>query len=119
MNDSTGIPNDVNGNILRKMLQSGDDFSRSRTVDFCHVFSERRQALAFAEIVDDKELEVCISYNDQAEMWDVIVKRYMIPTHQDITSFEQLLATKAESLGGKGDGWGYIPVKKHRIINDL
>jgi hypothetical protein len=106
------IPNDENGDVLRLMIKNGDDLSQPRMMDFCYIFPERRQALAFAEIVDDRELEVCISYNDKRDMWDAIVKRYMIPTHRDITALELSLAAHAELVGGEADGWGCMAVKK-------
>ena len=106
MSDPFQIPNDANGDVLRRMLQDGDDFSKARMIEFCHIFPERRQALAFAEIVDDRELAVSISYNKQKDMWDAIVSRHMVPTHHDITTFELSLASKAESVGGGADGWG-------------
>ena len=112
MSASPEIPNDENGDVLRQMLRDGDDLSQPRMMDFCYIFPERRQALAFAEIVDDREFEVCISYNEERDMWDAIVKRYMIPTHQDITAFELSLAAQAESVGGEADGWGCMIVGK-------
>jgi hypothetical protein len=112
MTPSPQFPNDGNGDVLRGMAKNGDDLSRPRMIDFCHVFPERRQALAFAEIVDDRELTVCISYNGGRDMWDAIVKRHMIPTYQDITAFEMSLASYAESVGGKADGWGCMVQKK-------
>ncbi len=116
MNASPEIPNDANGNVLRRMLRDGDDLSQPRMVDFCHIFPERRQALAFAEFVHDPKLKVCISYNEQRDMWDAIVERVMIPTHQDITTFELSLAAHAESVGGKADGWGCMIVKKKGAV---
>jgi hypothetical protein len=112
MSASSQIPNDENGDVLRRMIKNGDDLSQPRMMDFCYIFPERRQALAFAEIVDDKDLNVCISYNKERDMWDAIVKRYMIPTHTDITTFELSLATHAELVGGEADGWGCMTVKK-------
>ncbi len=112
MAESPQIPDDENGDVLRRMLREGDDLSKPRMIDFCYIFPERRQALAFAEIVDDRELEVCISYNKERDMWDAIVKRYMVPTHQDITAFELSVASKAESLGGEADGWGCFAQEK-------
>jgi hypothetical protein len=106
MDDAVNIPEDENGTILRRMLQDGDDLSKPRIIDFCHTFPQRRQAIAFAELLDDRHLEVCISYNEGREMWDATVKRYMLPTYQDISAFELSLASKAESLGGEADGWG-------------
>src|SRR5258705_5099476 len=103
MSEPSRIPNDENGDVLRRMLRDGDDLSKPRMIDFCYIFPERRQALAFAEIVDDRELEVCISYNKERDMWDTIVKRNMVPTHDDITAFELSLASMAESVGGEAD----------------
>jgi hypothetical protein len=104
--DPSQIPNDANGDVLRRMLRDGDGLSKPRMIDFCHIFHERRQALAFAEIVDDRELEVSISYYKERDLWQATVKRHMVPTHQHITSFELSLASKAESVGGEADGWG-------------
>jgi hypothetical protein len=73
MSASWQIPNDENGDVLRRMIKNGDDLSQPRMMDFCYIFPERRQALAFAKIVDDKELNVCISYNKERDMWDAIV----------------------------------------------
>ena len=81
-------------------------------VDFCFAFPERRQALAFAEIVDDRNLEVCIAYYEEREMWQAIVKCHMIPTHEDITAWESALPARAESVGGEPDGWGCMQVDR-------
>lgn len=108
MSNPWQIPNDETGDVLSQMLRRGDDLSKPRMIDFCHIFPERRQALAFAEMLDDRELKVCISDNDERDMWDAIVSRYMVPTHPDITAFELSLASKAESVGGEADGLGLL-----------
>ena len=102
------FPDDENGDVLRCMYDDGDDMSQPRIIDFCFAFPERKQALAFAEIVDDRDVEVCISYYEEREMWQAIAKRHMIPTHQDITALELSLAAHAQSVGGEADGWGCI-----------
>ena len=62
------FPDDTNGDVLRRMQKSGDDLTQPPMIDFCFAFPERRQALAFAEIVDDRHVEVCISYYEEREM---------------------------------------------------
>jgi len=111
MSESSHIPNDDNRDVFRRMISNGDDLSQARMIDFCHIFPERRQALAFAEIIDDRELTVCISHNETRDMWDAVVERYMVPTHQGITTFELSLAAQAELVGGMADGWGCMTVK--------
>jgi hypothetical protein len=106
------FPDDENGDVLRRMHDGGDDLSQPRMMDFCFAFPERRQALAFAEIVDDRDLEVCISYYEEREMWQAIVQRHMVPTHRDITALERRLSAQAESVGGEPDGWGCMQVDR-------
>lgn len=106
------FPNDENGDVLRRMFDGGDDLSRPRIVDFCFVFPERQQAVAFADIVDDRDLEFCISYYEERKMWQAIVKRDMVPTHRDITTLELRLTSQAESVGGESDGWGCFRLTK-------
>ena len=108
------FPDDENGRVLRRMLERGDDISQPRMMDFCFAFRERRQALAFAELVDEREFEVCISYYEEREMWQAIVHRHMIPTHRDVTALECALAARAESVGGEADGWGCMVVERKR-----
>jgi len=114
MSDPSQIPNDANGDVLRRMLRDGDDLSKPRMIDFCHIFPERRQALAFADIIDDPELEVAISYYKERDLWQVTVRRHMAPTHRDIAEFELSLAPKAQSVGGEADGWGCLVHKDKR-----
>ena len=80
-------------------------------IDFCFIFLERRQALAFAEVVDEREMEVCISYYANRDMWQAKVCRHMIPTYHEITTLELVLTERAESVGGEADGWGCMTVK--------
>jgi hypothetical protein len=106
------FPDDENGDVLRRMYAAGDDLSEPRMMDFCFAFPERRQALKFAEVVDDRDLEVRISYYEEREMWQAIVGRYMMPTHRDITAIEVRLTAQAESVGGEADGWGCFQVDR-------
>lgn len=110
--DLPEFPDDENGDVLRRLLSRGDDLASPRIIDFCFIFPERGQALAFAELVDDRDLSVCISFYEAREIWQVIVKRCMIPTHEQITALELILAHRAESVGGNADGWGCMHVDR-------
>jgi hypothetical protein len=56
MSVSPEIPNDENGDVLRRMLRDGDDLSQPPMMDFSYIFPERRQALAFAEMLMTESL---------------------------------------------------------------
>jgi hypothetical protein len=104
--------NDLNGEVLRKMYVGGDDLTQPRMVDFNFVFQERVQALAFAGLINDRDKDVCIAYDEEKDMWEVIVKHHMVPDHGGITALEEALAIKAKSVGGKADGWGCFRIPR-------
>ena len=106
------FPDDENGDVLRRMFEMGDDLDQPRIVDFCFAFNERSGALDFARAVDDREFEVCISFYTERDIWQAIGKRFMIPTHQDITAIEGSLTESAVLAGGQADGWGCMSVRK-------
>lgn len=94
------------------MYKHGDDLSQARMIDYCFIFPQRKQALAFAKLVNEREFEVCISYYEERDMWEAIVKRFMVPTHGDITNVETDLTARAETVGGEADGWGCMQVDR-------
>ena len=104
------FPNDENGQVLRRMFEQGDNLSKPRIVDFCFAFADRSQALEFASLVEERDLEVCISFYEERDVWQAIVKPYMVPTHVDITRLELSLTKRAVSAGGEADGWGCMQV---------
>jgi hypothetical protein len=81
-------------------------------VDFCFVFRDREQALAFVGDVADQAVDTCLSWYRGKSMWQVVVKRDMVPEHAGITAMESALTLKAENVGGKADGWGCIQIPR-------
>ena len=106
------FPDDANGATLRRMQVNGDDLTKSRVVDFSVVFPSQFLAERFAEDVKilgfDCSVEETKCVPDLP--WDVLVRRNMIPSHADITEFENQLASLAKSLEGRNDGWGCFSV---------
>jgi hypothetical protein len=112
MSETPRFANDENGRVLRRMYDGGDDLTQSRVVDFCFVFSDREQALAFVRNVDDQTVETCLSWYREKSMWQVVVKRDMVPEHASITAMESILTLKAKQAGGEADGWGCMQIPK-------
>ena len=105
------FPADENGDILRQLCEQGDALDEPRNINFAFAFPKRQQAIAFAELVDEPHFEVCISRYEERDMWQAIVTRHMLPTHNEITALEHALGRRAESVGGEPDGWGCFVVK--------
>lgn len=107
--DLIKFPQDENGDVLLHMHSSGDDLSTTREVDFSVVFSTEQQALEFAAVVlragHKVQLRRQLDHRGPRS-WDITVSTHMVPTHLEVTEFEQFLEDTAAVYGGSNDGWG-------------
>lgn len=108
MNRGTDFPDDENGQVLRQMVEQGDNLSVPREIDFAVIFPTEDAALKFALRLLKSGQKVSFSeYEEHDELpWQVLVHPLMEPTHENISGYEDLLAKEAEALGGRNDGWG-------------
>jgi hypothetical protein len=104
------FPNDANGDVLRRMQEHGVDFSQPRQIDFVVVFPSQDDAEAFAQQIRDLGYAISIEESGCVRElpWDARIERIMIPSHADITKFEDTLADLAGRFGGRNDGWGSL-----------
>jgi hypothetical protein len=104
------FPNDENGDVLRRMQQDGDDLTKPRNIDFTVVFPSQRTAEEFANHFRGLGHNVSIEETKCVPElpWDVIVVKYMLPSHHEISQFEGTLDMLASALGGRNDGWGCV-----------
>ena len=102
------FPNDANGDALRRMEAEGDDLTRPRNIDFDVVFPDGNSAEQFAKHFRALGHEVSVEAAGTRRdfPWDVVVVKRMVPSHEGITGFEDLLQSAADRWGGHNDGWG-------------
>ena len=100
------LPDDENGDVLRAMLEDGDDLTIPREIDFHLVFGDEAAASAFADAAKlQPDLIVSVPALVEDGIWQVTASRHMAPRHADITKLEKELTVLAESFGGYPDGW--------------
>lgn len=105
--DYLTCPDDENGDVLWRMLEDGDDLAQAREVDFSVVFPDEGGAMAFATQLLREGQKVSFSAYDKAGFpWQVQAHPVLLPTHENISGYEHLLAENAAPFGGKNDGWG-------------
>lgn len=106
-------PDDDNGDVLWNMLRDGDNLTKRREIDFSVIFPAEKAALEFAMHLLRHGQKVSFgAYEGNSELpWQVQVHRVMLPTHEEITEFEEALASDATPLGGRNDGWGCLAQK--------
>ncbi|MBF6023865.1 ribonuclease E inhibitor RraB [Lysobacter niastensis] len=100
------IPDDENGQVLRQMVEDGDDLSVERGIEFFHVFADEARARAFAEAASAlPALAIGAPEVDEEGIWQVVAVRVMAPSHAGITALEKQLVALAGDHGGYPDGW--------------
>lgn len=110
---SDDFPDDVTGDVFRRMRDHGDDLSQPREIDFNHVFEREEDASRFAEAVRHAGYaKVRYRYSEELKAWDATIQIFMLPTYEGVTEQESKLDSLAREFGGQGDGWGCMQVDK-------
>lgn len=109
------FPDDENGDVLRRMQESGDDLSKPRDIDFTVVFPTEEASEIFNAHFTAAGYQVKGSNAGTVPElpWDVVVIKHMVPTHAAITAFEEELENFAATLKGRNDGWGCFEQPKN------
>jgi hypothetical protein len=102
------FPDDENGEVLRQMMEQGDNLEIPREIDFSVIFPTEDSALKFAVLLLRNGQKVSFSeYEEHDELpWQVQAHPFMVPSHENISGYEALLAGEAEAFAGQNDGWG-------------
>ena len=105
-------PADTNGELLRLMLEQGDDLTAPRDIDFFVIFAIRAEAEAFATAATAAlGLPAQVSPYEKTGKWQVLLTRHMPPQHALLNSLEKRIAGLAREHGGEADGWGCPPAR--------
>ena len=105
------IPDDETGQVLRRMVEDGDDLALERPIGFFHVFAEESDAQDFAAAASARPDLVVEGpdFDDDDGIWEVTATRTMPAQHKAITALEAELAGLAQQYRGYPDGWGCDP----------
>lgn len=107
------FPDDENGDVLRRMAESGFDFSIPHDVEFFAVFRTEREADVVARqfVADRAGGERIVAIETQpAEKggMELMLVKSMLVTHENVSAFEARLAERVSQHDGYMDGWGVL-----------
>lgn len=106
------FPNDENGDVLRRLQESGDQLDKPRNIDFNHIFQREEEAKQFSDAVRGFGYEkVSYKFWEDKKVWDARVVVFMAPEHGEITATESKLDALARGFSGRADGWGCFSLK--------
>jgi hypothetical protein len=101
------LPNDADGDALRRVADMGSDLSKPMFVDFQVAVPDEASAKALAAAA--AELGYHVSVSDSAECtlpWTCECSTRMLVTYDAVIAIQSELAEIARPFGGLPDGWG-------------
>ncbi len=112
--DLTLFPEDNIGDALWKMQQAGDELSAVREIEFSMLFPNEELALKFGQLLleNNQKLSFCPFQNNEELPWEITAYPEIVPSHENIFAYQELLTTSAEPLKGQFDGWYCISASK-------
>jgi hypothetical protein len=103
---SADIPNDSDGDALRRLIATGSDLSKEMEIDFAVDVPDRESGLAFAEAARLLAFRTKIDQDDSTGRWTCYCSVTLVPTYDAILATQTALGDAGRKYGAKPDGWG-------------
>jgi hypothetical protein len=98
------LPDDTDGDALRRLAAAGSDLSRPMTMDFMVAIPTRAAGLAVAEAAAAAGYRT--SVEEGGDGWTCYCTRRMVASHAAVVDAQAELNRFSEPHGGRCDGWG-------------
>lgn len=100
------IPDDADGDAMRRVIEDGSDLSRPMIVDFQIDCPDISSAKLIASRVSSEEFDISI-YSDPDENGVTCeCSKQMLLIHTDLLRIQRQLTDLAHPLGGTCEAWG-------------
>ena len=102
------LPDDADGDALRRLIDDGSSLDRPMTVDFHIAAADESTARSIAAVCDRLSFRISISRDDghTPESWTVTCSTRMVLSHEAVLAMQADLHAHVSPLGGWVDGWG-------------
>lgn len=108
MTDLDSIPNDADGDVLRRLVEHGNDLSKFMVIDFHLVVPDEEAGKQLGELVKQAGYKPELWYDEEQDMITLQASKLMLPEYQALIDAQVELGQMALALGGTIDGWGTL-----------
>ena len=99
-------PDDVDGEVLRRIADAGSDMSKPMLIDFQISVSDEASANAIAQAAAKLGYQTKIYRHEVDDPWTTECSKEMLATHDGVISAQAELDALSKPFGGFSDGWG-------------
>jgi hypothetical protein len=100
------LPNDSDGDALRRLISHGSDLSQPMKIDFAVAVPNEDAGKAVASRAESLGFRPDLYHNPETGAWTCYCSKTMIPTYDKIIAAQSELDELSQPFGGKSDGWG-------------
>jgi pterin-4a-carbinolamine dehydratase len=100
------LPEDADGDALRRLFDEGSDPSLPMDLDFHVAAPDEAAAHRIAAAVAARDYRAAVHYDDALARWTCWCTRTMLADHAAIVACQAELDALGRAEGGHADGWG-------------
>jgi len=104
--ESENLPNDADGDAIRRVVRDGADLTLPMAVDFAVAFASQDKAIAFQQLLAGSDFEALLEAEEDGVSWTCYCKKHMLLRYETVVQIQRELSILARPLGGSVDGWG-------------
>lgn len=104
------LPNDADGDALRRFLDDGSDLTKPMEIDFHVAVPDQASCQTVARAAEQLGFRTdCVEEDGEDDYeWTCWCTKTMIPHYDDIIAAQKLLDDLSGPHGGYIDGWGSL-----------
>jgi len=106
MSDLPELPNDADGDAMRRVFGNGSDPTRPMAIDFSIDVPNRQVGDAIACQTKVLGYFSVVDQDDKSGSWTCYCTKAMVLTYEGVVAAQAELNRIAQPLGGYCDGWG-------------
>lgn len=103
---ASDFPDDADGDVLRRLVESGNDLSQYMVIDFHVLVPDADAAEVLAELVKQAGFKPEVWQDEDSGAITVQCSKLMLPEYEALIDAQVELGRLAQPLGGEPDGWG-------------
>jgi regulator of RNase E activity RraB len=100
------LPNDADGDALRRILAHGSDLSKLMEIDYAVAVPDETAAHRVALAAEKAGFRARVRQDEESHSWTCYCSKTMIASHDNLLKDQKLLDDLSEPFGGYSDGWG-------------
>lgn len=100
------LPNDADGDALRRLIADGSDLNREMEIDFAMAIPDQDAGIQFAPLAEKLGFRTSVYVDEDSGEWTCYCSKRIVPSYTTMIEIQNSLAKLGEPFAAYPDGWG-------------